>query len=124
MASFPLFLGHKLEKGPREVQGQIEFYLPDAVDILFDGWCTKIDHCKSHVKVLPEQTDHIEDLKSARVHWKDIRPPTMAFQGIWPQMQFKASASEIEDLANAVDRQFDDICTYVKRVQQKREHWK
>ena len=26
-------------------------------------------------------------------------------------MQFKASASEIEDFANAVDRQFDDICT-------------
>ena len=57
MATFPLFLRHKIEKGPREVQGQIEFYLPDAVDILFDGWCTKIDHCKSHVKVLPEQTD-------------------------------------------------------------------
>ena len=30
-------------------------------------------------------------------------------------MQFKASASEIEDLANAVDRQFDDICTLYMR---------
>ena len=85
-----------------DIQGQIEFYLfklPNAVDILFDGWC--IDQCRKHPKVFQSRHDQTSKTTNDRrphqqMHPKDIYWPAMPRQGPWPQMQFKAGAG-IED---------------------------